>query len=164
MYIVQLPRSPTFHYISFYSQLFSSYWPYWDKRTEWPQIDINITRSKVPRLYHNYLLQLPNFTPCCSMTSWFRQIQAILRQVNQMTAKWTWTPKGQRCPHAYHNYPQVSNFTQLRSMACSFGVTRHFETNAPSDPKMTLNTERSNVPHIHSATKFKILSRSPKRL
>ncbi len=27
-----------------------------------------------------------------------------------------------------------------------------FETSAPSDPKMTLNTKRLNVPHIHMTT------------
>ncbi len=37
-------------------------------------------------------------------------------------------------------------------MASSFLVTGHFEISALNDPKMTLNTERSKIPHINITT------------
>ena len=48
----------------------------------------------------------------------------------------------------YNYSPPVSNFTPFRSTTSRFQVTCHFETNALNDPKMTLNTTKSNVPHI----------------
>ncbi len=31
-------------------------------------------------------------------------------------------------------------------------ILAHFEASAPNDPKMTVNTKRSKVPHIHVTT------------
>ncbi len=40
------------------------------------------------------------------------------------------------------------NFTPIHSTASNFQLAGHFETSAPNDAKMTLNTKRSNAPHI----------------
>ncbi len=50
-------------------------------------------------------------------------------------------------------------------MACRFRVTGHFEISAQNDPKITLNTARSDVPHIHTRTtpEFQISFRFPLR-
>ena len=48
----------------------------------------------------------------------------------------------------YYRNPLVLNFSLFHSTASSFWVTRHFENGAPDDPKMTLNSTRSNVPQI----------------
>ncbi len=51
----------------------------------------------------------------------------------------------------YHNYTQVPNFTPFCTTA-SFQVTCRFETSAPNDHKITLNTTRSKLPHISITT------------
>ena len=85
------------------------------------------------------------------------KIQAILRQVHQMTPNWPWALQRQITLYLYNNCPRVSNFTPFRSMASHFGVTGH----APNDLKMTLNTTRSKVLHIcvTSVPESKILVR-----
>ncbi len=40
----------------------------------------------------------------------------------------------------------------FRYTASRFPVTGHFETSPQNDPKMTFNTKRSKVPHIHVTT------------
>ncbi len=48
--------------------------------------------------------------------------------------------------------PRVPNITPFHSTTSHFRVTGHFETSALNDPKMTLNTKRLKVPHIHVTT------------
>ena len=54
-------------------------------------------------------------------------------------------------PYTYNNYPQIPNFA-VSLYGQLFWVTGHFETSAVNDPKMTLNTKRSNIPHMHITT------------
>ncbi len=42
--------------------------------------------------------------------------------------------------------PWLPNFSPIFSIDTRFPVTGHFETSAPNDPKMTLNTNRSKIP------------------
>ena len=44
------------------------------------------------------------------------------------------------------------NWVNFCSMTRRFRVTRHFETRSLNNPKMTLNTKRSNVLHTHVKT------------
>ncbi len=46
------------------------------------------------------------------------------------------------------SYPIYILLPPPSPMPC-LSVTGHFETSAPNDPKMNLNTKRSKVPHIH---------------
>ncbi len=51
-------------------------------------------------------------------------------------------------PYMYNICLRVSNFTPFCSMTSCFRVIGHFETSAPNDPRMTLNTARSKVHYI----------------
>ena len=55
-------------------------------------------------------------------------------------------------PYTCYNYPQNSKFTPFSSTTSCFWVAGHFKTSALNEPKMTLNTKRSKVPHIHVTT------------
>ncbi len=46
----------------------------------------------------------------------------------------------------------MPNLSQFYPKATCFLVNSHFETSAPNDPKMTLNTKRSNVLHTCNMT------------
>ncbi len=62
-----------------------------------------------------------------------------------------WKVKG--ISYTWNNYPpRVPSFNPFHSTASHFQVTGHFEISVPNyanGPKMTLNTTRSKVPHIH---------------
>ncbi len=62
--------------------------------------------------------------------------------------KLTLKPTMSNHPILYNNCPRVSNFGPFCTTTSHFGVTGHFETHAPIDLKMTLNTTRSKVHHI----------------
>ena len=63
------------------------------------------------------------------------KMQAILRQVHQMTSNWPWTLQGQITLYMYNNYPRVSHFTPFHSTTNRFRVTCHIETSAPNNPE-----------------------------
>ncbi len=71
-------------------------------------------------------------------------------------------PKGQRYPYTCYNYHRVPNSTPFRSTVCHFRVTGHFDTSAPNDPPLRLNTERSKVPiciwQLSQSPKFQSVS------
>ena len=77
-------------------------------------------------------------------------IQAILRQVHRMTPNWLWTLQGQITLYTcmYKSCPWFPNFIPLCCMTSHFWYTGNFDTSALNDPKITLNTTRSKVPHI----------------
>ncbi len=92
-----------------------------------------------PSLLHGYTLGLDVFklhTPFWDKCTKWPQI--IL---NNKICKGT--------PHTGYNYPQLPNFSVFRTMTSRFADTDHFDTSALNDPKMTLNTKRSKVIHIH---------------
>ena len=86
-------QSPKFHSASLYRRCFQVT----DKCTEWPLNDLEHEEVK-GALYicYNYPWVL-NFTPFALRPAIF-ELQAILRQVHQMTSKSLWTIIGQRCP------------------------------------------------------------------
>ena len=59
-----------------------------------------------------------------------------------------WTLQGLMYPIYCYWYSQVPHFNLFRSGTGPFGDTDHFETSALNDPRMTLNTTKSKVPHI----------------
>ncbi len=77
-----------------------------------------------------------------------------------MTPNWPWTLQRQITLYLYNNCSQVSNFTLFRSTTSRFGVTGHFETRAPNNLQMTLNTTRSEVQKY--TTYVLLVSQSPK--
>ncbi len=81
-------------------------------------------------------------------------------QVSLMIAKWHWILRGQRCRTLFYQCYRVSNFNMPCSTTSHFGVTSHFVTSAPKDPKMLLSTRGLNVfricPTDVTGTKFPI--------
>ncbi len=75
-----------------------------------------------------------------------------LRQVHRITPKWPWTLTGQRYPICIQTHSLSPEFHAISLYFKPFRVTGHFETSALNDPKMTLNTSRLKVPHIHIKT------------
>ena len=72
-----------------------NYRPFWDKRTEWSQIDLEHQRHPI------YMLQLPQTPKFRSFSPYgqlFSKLYAILRQVHRMTPKLPRTLKDQRYP------------------------------------------------------------------
>ncbi len=54
-----------------------------------------------------------------------------------------------RVPDMVYYYHGVPSFTVFCSMHSCFRVTGNTETSVSNDPKMTLNTKRSKVSHLH---------------
>ena len=106
------------------------------------------TRSYVPHIYatsiHESQISL-HFAPRRSIF----EIKAMLRQVHRMTSNWPWTLQGQISLYVYNNCPWVSDFIPFRPMTSLFRVTGQFWDKCTAWPKMTLNTTRSKVHHIH---------------
>ena len=101
-----------------------------------------------PYTYYNYP-RVPNFNPFRSTppppphTHIFESQEDILTQVHQMT----WNTKRSKVPHVHTTTTpgsQISITCTLRRTV--LWVTSHFETSAPNDPKMTVNTKMSKVP------------------
>ncbi len=67
----------------------------------------------------------------------------------QTTPKWHWTLKCQRHPIYLLQLPQVQIPLRFAIQPAFSLDTGHFETSGPNDPKMTLNTKRLKMPHIH---------------
>ncbi len=80
------------------------------------------------------------------------ELQAILRQVHWMTPNDVKRWKVKDTPHTCYNYPRLPNFSLFRPSSSRFRVSGHYETSAPNDPKITLSTKRSKVPHLHVTT------------
>ncbi len=89
-----------------------------------------------------------NYFPWTHIVLYFTQqpaiftIHAILRQVHRMTPKWPWTPHDQLYSYMRYYHPRVPRITLFHSTTSHFRVAGHFETSAPSDPKLTLNPTR----------------------
>ncbi len=66
----------------------------------------------------------------------------------QWPPKWRWTLIGQRYPIYMLQLPPSPKIRSVLLYGQPFWVTGHFETSAPNDIKMTLNTKRSKMPHI----------------
>ncbi len=111
---------------------------------------MNTTRSKVP---HIGVTSIPEsqISVSFALRPDVLKVHAILRKVHQMTKKWPWTLQGQRYPiYVLLEYcPWVPNFSRFPSTTSCFRVLGQFETSALNDPKMTLDTTRSNTPHIY---------------
>ena len=114
---------------------------------------LTYSRSKIPTCMLHNKHQRPKFLSVSIYDEPCLSYHPIFRKVHRVTPTWPWTLKGQR----YLIYVQVTstwvpNFNLFFSAASCFWATGHFETSAPNDPQMTLNTERSKVPHIHVTT------------
>ena len=80
------------------------------------------------------------------------ELQAILRQLHQITPNNLEHKKVKGTPYTCYNYAGVPYFTRFHSTVSCFPDTDHFETSALNDPKMNLDIKRSKVPHLHVTT------------
>ncbi len=123
---------------------------------------LNTKRSKVP---HTNITIPPSPSPkfqCVSLYApprvsiLYGQPFSIYRPFWDKCSKWPqndlWTLKVKGTSYIYYNQPQVPNFTPFTCTASRFRVTAPFETSAPKDPKMNLNTKRLKVPIVQVTT------------
>ncbi len=104
-----------------------------------------------------YMLQLPpnlKISPRFSLRPDIFKLQAILRQVHWMFPKWPWTLEVQTYPHILMLTTPEFQISLGFEFALQLAVLSYnpYETSAPNDPKMTLNTKRSKVPDKHFTT------------
>ncbi len=71
-------------------------------------------------------------------------------------SKWPLKLRDQRYPKYDILLSASPKFHLFRSTAKRFRVTGQFETSAPNDPKMTINTERSKWPHMYITNESQI--------
>ncbi len=138
------------------------YKPFWVKCTEWPQIDLEPYKVKSPYIC---ITGVPDSQVSLrfAVRPAISEIQAILRQVHQMTPKCPWTPQGQRYPIYVSLVSTSPIFHSVRSTTSRFRDTGHFETSALNDPHIYLEpcttshfrdtghfeTSALNDPHIY---------------
>ncbi len=122
-YVLLVSTSPTFHSFLLYNQPFSGYRPFWDKCTEWPQINLEPYKVKLPSNPYNYSPWVSNFTLWPAV---FGRWRPFWDKVHRMTTKLShpWTLQGQ----SYTTYvllkcPWVPNFGLFRSVTSGFHIT-----------------------------------------
>ncbi len=96
-HVLIVSRSPKFHSVSLYDQPFLRYRAFWDKCTEWPPNDLDLTSSNVPHIFITIVPE-SQISLRFALRPAFFNIQAIWRQVHRMIPKWPWTLQGQRYP------------------------------------------------------------------
>ncbi len=109
-----------------------------------PKMILNTKRSNVPHIHTT----AAKFQSVLRYGELFSSYRTFLRQVHRKTTQRPRTLKGQRYPIYMLQLPRVPDFTPFCSTASRVWVTGHFETSAPKDPKMILNTKTSKVPHM----------------
>lgn len=120
-----------------YIRLFSSYGSIWKQCTEWPQVALNIERSKITQTCSISTHQVPNFIPLRSKTS------ALRMNYPKMTLNTTRS----KIIHVILSLPDPK-FKPFCPTGCQFRVACHFEKGAPNHPKFTFYTKRPNIPNI----------------
>ena len=110
----------------------------WDKCTEWPQMTLNTTGSKVPK-YVLLVSWVPNFRPLRFLAAVF-ELQAILRQVQRMTPNDLEYYKVKCTPYMCCYCPWVRNYSPFRYTTSSCRDMRLPNiANPHNDLGMTLN-------------------------
>ena len=117
-------------------QPFYSCRPFWDKFTEWPQTDLEHYKALVESLS-------PKFSPFCSYHQNYRPCGTSAPNYPQNTLNATGSNISHICITSVHK-SQISLFN---STASHFWITVHFDTGAPNDPQITLNT-KIKIHHI----------------
>ncbi len=92
--------------------------------------------------------QISKFQSVSLYSQLFWSYRRFLKNKCSEWPKWPWTLQGQMYPiyvllvsmSPLHQSSQVPNLSLFHSAASRFGITDHFETSAPNDPKTTLNT------------------------
>ncbi len=144
IYVLQVFMSLKFKSVLCYDQRLPSYRPFFDKCTQWPQMTLNTTRSKVP---HTCVTSLPGtqLSVHFPLRQAFFELQATLRQVHQMTPKDPGHYKVKGTPYMWYHCPWIIKFQSVSLYDQPFWVTGQFETISPNDSKMTLCSTRSKV-------------------
>ncbi len=130
---LQRPR-PKFLSVLLYDIPFLSYRPFLDNCTEWIQNVIKHQRSKV---------YLHKITSPESQSSLHFVLQPVIISYRLLSDKCTRNTKWSKVPYIFIPFSSVSS-------RCP--VTGRFETRAPNDPKITLNTKSSKELKMHMTT------------
>ncbi len=138
IYVLLVSTSPKFH------PLTSCCWvgPCWEKFTEWPQIDLEPYKVKLPCICITSVPDSKISLRFALQPSIF-ETQAILIQVHWMTPKWPWALQVQIYPIYLLLVQRIPNFTPFGSTMNRFRVTDYFEKSAPR--KRCLRTTDARV-------------------
>ncbi len=159
-----------FHSVLLYDQSFSSYRPFWDKCTKWPQMTLNPVRSNVAKCtpYMLRVSPIPKFQSVSLYDQPFIEISLFWKKGHWMTPTWPWTLQGQMYPiHVFlvsmsHKIQSVS----LKKTQAVFKIQAIWDKcnkmkrndlepykvpfgSVPNDLGLTLKLQQSKVPHIH---------------
>ncbi len=126
---------------------FSSYMPFWDKCTEWPQNDLEYWKVKGTRYAYHKRPRVPNCTMLRSTASHFRvtgRFETSASNDPKMTLN---TDRSKSAPYTCCNYQRVINVTPVRSIPNSFPVTSHSESvhQMTSKWRWTINVQRYHI-------------------
>ncbi len=126
-------RVPNFTMLRSVTSRFRVTDPFQTRVTNDPKITLNSIRLYAPLLHMRHTLHCSFFSP-----------RPIVRQLaigephnSKMTLN---TARSNGIKHMCYSNHQVTNSNQFRSTKSRFRVQDHFETSAPNNPKMTLNT------------------------
>ncbi len=115
------------------------------------KMTMNTTKSRVSYICVTIVSLDPNcssFPPKATLSSCRPFWQNVLRMIRKVA----WIRHSQNYPHTCVTStpppPPSPKSHFFRSTTSRFWVAGHFETSAPDDPEMTLNTTMSNVPYI----------------
>ncbi len=85
IYVLLVSMSPKFHFVSLYDEPFSSYRPFWEKRTKWPQNDLESYKVKLSYIYVCFTsIHEAQISLFCSKTNHYR----VTGQFWEKCTKW----------------------------------------------------------------------------
>ncbi len=109
-----------------------------------PQVTLKYKGAKVPHIHCKSVTEF-KISLRFALAPVALELQAILRQVHQLTPKWSWTLKGQGYMFELPPESQISlSFTLRPAIFELQAILRQVHS---VTAKMTLNTKRSKVPH-----------------
>ncbi len=113
IYMWQLPPSPKFQSVSLYRQPFARYTCQFETSApNHPKVTINTKWKQIPHIHVTTVLesQIP-FRFALRLAIF--ELQAILKQVHQMTPKWPWTLNDQKYPNRHVTTTPSSKFHSI---------------------------------------------------
>ncbi len=141
--------SPKFESFSLYSQLFWSYRLLWEKCTEWPPNDLKQVQGQMYAIYVLPVSMIPKFhTISLYGQPFFRNMSFW-----DKCACWPQNdiePYKVKLPYISITTPPGSQISLHFALGPAvFELQPFFETRAPNDSKMNLNTRRSKEHHTY---------------
>ncbi len=139
---------PKFHSVLLYNQPFLKYRTFWDKWTEWLQIDLEPYKFKCSPYTFITIVPESQISLCFALRPAFFNKQAILRQVHRMTPKWPWTLQGQRYPINVLEVSMGPKFNAVSLYNQPFSRFRPFGDKCTEWPQVDLETFKVKLSYM----------------